>query len=429
MDHNYITIEKDEILTISKMRIDNFEKKGQMTKWQFNLDRIYTPDTTFDELYENEIENTDYLHEFNKKPQYNTLTFIGDRNDSLIDSPYKEFVIKSIKECLNDITKLENKTDNNTLIPVLSFCELNKSCIFDFLKEKDINKDSTTNNNMIPKLKTKESDIIIEDLSQIKIANENELTSLLNLTKQNIDYFKINKYDVMQKDESSTQIMTLKLLKSKTNECFSKVTFVLYKAYEILEENDSNVKVKSAYNLYTNDNYNFFNGVQNKINYRLSYVIKHLRDTLVKGNNLFILLLPCEYQYMLLMHDLLNNIKMRKLIVENILLDDENDESINQLGEIYKFENISELNFDNKDNNDDASFQSFSKNNSIIINISSAFDGKGKNFFNNSYFENKLTEGKNKRKEINYERLRKIDDKNNIINLFDMLDKLSSLNL
>ena len=223
--------------------------------------------------------------------------------------------------------------------------------------------------------------------------------------------------------------MTLKLLKSKTNECFSKVTFVLYKAYEILEENESNVKVNSAYNLYTKDNYNFFNGVQNKINYRLSYVIKHLRDTLVKGNNLFILLLPCEYQYMLLMHDLLNNIKMRKLIVENILLDDENDESINQLGEIYKFENISELNFDNKDNNDDGSFQSFSKNNSIIINTSSAFDGKGKNFFNNSYFENKLTEGKNKRKEINYERLRKIDDKNNIINLFDMLDKLSSLNL
>jgi hypothetical protein len=42
-----------------------------------------------------------------------------------------------------------------------------------------------------------------------------------------------------------------------------------------------------------------------------------------------------------------------------------------------------------------------------------------------SYYENKTTKVKNKRKEINYERLRKIDDKNNIIKLFDILDKLS----
>ena len=31
MDHNYTTIEKDKILTISKMQADNFEKKGQIT--------------------------------------------------------------------------------------------------------------------------------------------------------------------------------------------------------------------------------------------------------------------------------------------------------------------------------------------------------------------------------------------------------------
>ena len=47
MDHNYTTIEKDKILTISKMHSDNFEKKGQITKWQFNLDQIYSEDTTF----------------------------------------------------------------------------------------------------------------------------------------------------------------------------------------------------------------------------------------------------------------------------------------------------------------------------------------------------------------------------------------------
>ena len=192
MDHNYTTIEKDKLLTISKMHSDNFEKKGQITKWQFNLDQIYSEDTTFDELYENEIENTDFLHEFNKNAQYNTITFIGDRNDSLTDSPYKDFISKCIKECLTGITnvenKFDNKTQNETLIPIISFCELNKSCIVDYLKENDINRDNlSTSGNVIlnPKLNIYEDDIIIRGLNQVKIVNENEFTSLLNLTKKN----------------------------------------------------------------------------------------------------------------------------------------------------------------------------------------------------------------------------------------------------
>jgi len=432
MDHNYTTIEKDKLLTISKMHSDNFEKKGQITKWQFNLDQIYSEDTTFDELYENEIENTDFLHEFNKNAQYNTITFIGDRNDSLTDSPYKDFLNKCIKECLTGITnvenKFDNKTQNETLIPIISFCELNKSCIVDYLKENDINHDNlSTSGNVIlnPKLNIYEDDIIIRGLNQVKIVNENEFTSLLNLTKKNSEYFKINKWNAIPKDGSLTQIMTLKLLKSNNNECYSKINFVLYKAYEILEENKIHGITNPPFNLYTKDNYNFFNAVKNKENYRLNYAIKYSRDTLVKGNNLFIIVLPCEYKYLLLVHDLLNNIKMRRLIVENILLSDDEEENTNQLGEIYKFENVSELNIDINDMNDNGSFQSFSKNNSIITNVSSAFDGKGKNIWNMSYYENKTTEVKNKRKEINYERLRKIDDKNNIIKLFDILDKLS----
>ena len=433
MDHNYITIEKDEILTISKMHADNFEKKGQITKWVFNLDQIYSQDTTFDELYENEIENTDFLHEFNKHPQYNTITFIGDRNDSLTDSPYKEFINKCIKECMNGMRNVinisDNITQNNTLIPLISFCELNKSCVVDYLKENNINNDNpSSSGNVIlnPKLNIYEDDIIIRDLTQVKVNNENEVTSLLILAKKNLEYFKINKWNAMPKDESLTQIMTLKLLKSNTNECYSKINFVLYKAYEILDTNKTyGITNPPSFNLYTKDNYNFFNAVKNKENYRLNYAIKYLRDTLAKGRNLFIMVLPCEYKYLLLMHDLLNNIKMRKLIVENTLLSDEEEESNNQLGEIYRFENVSELNFDNKDKDDNDSFQSFSKNNSIITNVSSAFDGKGKYIWNNSYYENKSTEVKNTRKEINYERLRKIDDKSNVINLFDILDKLS----
>ena len=423
MNHEHITIEKDEILTISKMRTDNFEKKGQISKWQFNLDRIYTPDMTFDELYENEIENTDYLHEFNKKSQYNTLTFIGDKNDSLTDNPYKDFIIKCIKECLNDMKK--NEISNNNLIPVISFCQINKSFTADYLKENDIN-NITNNMTTNSKLISYDDDILIKGLSHIKFSNENELLSLLNLAKKNSDNFRTNNLYKNSKEESSSQILTLKLLKSNTNECFSKINFVLYKAYEILDIEESNKYQNIFYNIYTKDNYNFFKGVQNKINSRLSYIIKYLKDTLIKGNNLFIIILPCEFQYLLLIHDLLNDINMRKLIVENILLnDDENDISTDQLGEIYRFENVSELNLDGNDIKEDNSFQSFSKNNSLMTNRTSIFkENKTRKFLYGSYIDNKLTEGKKKRKEINYERLRKIDEKVNVIKLFDMLDKI-----
>ena len=425
MNHEHITIEKDEILTISKMRTDNFEKKGQISKWQFNLDRIYTQDMTFDELYENEIENTDYLHEFNKKSQYNTLTFIGDKNDSLTDTPYKDFILKCIKECLNDMKK--NEINNNNLIPVISFCQINKSFTVDYLKENDIN-NFNTKNNVIKKSKliSYEDDILIKGLSHIKFSNENEFLSLLNLAKKNLDNYIENNLNKNSKEESSSQILTLKLLKSNTNECFSKINFVLYKAYEILDIEELQENQNAFYNIYTKDNYNFFKGVQNKINSRLSYIIKYLKDTLIKGNNLFIIILPCEFQYLQLIHDLLNDIKMRKLIVENILLnDDENELSIDQLGEIYRFENVSELNMDGNDIKEDNSFQSFSKNNSLMTNINSIFtENKTKKILYSSYFDNKLTEGKKKRKEINYERLRKIDEKINVIKLFDMLDNI-----
>ena len=425
MNHEHITIEKDEILTISKMRTDNFEKKGQISKWQFNLDRIYTQDMTFDELYENEIENTDYLHEFNKKSQYNTLTFIGDKNDSLTDTPYKDFILKCIKECLNDMKKKE--INNNNLIPVISFCQINKSFTVDYLKENDIN-NINTKNNVIKKSKliSYEDDILIKGLSHIKFSNENEFLSLLNLAKKNLDNYIENNLNKNSKEESSSQILTLKLLKSNTNECFSKINFVLYKAYEILDIEELKENQNAFYNLYTKDNYNFFKGVQNKINSRLSYIIKYLKDTLIKGNNLFIIILPCEFQYLQLIHDLLNDIKMRKLIVENILLnDDENELSIDQLGEIYRFENVSELNMDGNDIKEDNSFQSFSKNNSLMTNINSIFtENKTKKILYSSYFDNKLTEGKKKRKELNYERLRKIDEKINVLKLFDMLDNI-----
>ena len=463
MNHEYINIEKDEILTISKTKIDKFEKKGQISKWKFKLDQIYLHDTTFDELYENEIENNDYLHEFNKESQYRTMTFIGDRNDNLTEEPYKGFIVKCIKECLTDINTKKLKNSDEALIPIVSFLEINKTYAIDYFKNiTDItgydNKE-LKNNNIIcnPKLNYYEDDIIIDNINQVQISNENEFISLLGLSKKNVEFYKFNKWNMISKDESITQIITLKLLKSNTNECYSKINFVLYKAYEILDDNTSdndnpiviqeniinkkhiknsfifnqnkNKKIKNSnniYNLYTKDNYAFFRGIQKKINYRVSYILKYIKDTLTKGINLFIVLLPCEYQYLLLIHDLLDNINMRTLIIENIIVDEQDNSNYNGFGEIYKFENISELN-DIEKCDEISSFQSFSKNNSINTNISSMFcnEGKGKNFLYNSCTSNEFTKPKAKRMELNIERLKKISDKTNIINLFELLDELS----
>ena len=72
------------------------------------------------------------------------------------------------------------------------------------------------------------------------------------------------------------------------------------------------------------------------------------------------------------------------------------------------------------------SFQSFSKNNSVNTNKSSVFinEGKGKNFLYNSCINDNIPY-KTKRTELNIERLKKINDKNNIIRLFELLDKFS----
>ena len=124
---------------------------------------------------------------------------------------------------------------------------------------------------------------------------------------------------------------------------------------------------------------------------------------------------------------------MRKLIIENIIVEEQNNISNNGLGEYYKFDDNSELNdnenleiIKNENIDEISSFQSFSKNNSINTNISSLFKNevKNKNKIYNSCILNELTQPKKRRMELNIERLSKINDRTNIFKLFDLFDKL-----
>jgi hypothetical protein len=64
----------------------------------------------------------------------------------------------------------KNEISNNNLIPVISFCQINKSSTVDYLKENDIN-NSTNNMTTNSKLISYDDDILIKGLSHIKFSN------------------------------------------------------------------------------------------------------------------------------------------------------------------------------------------------------------------------------------------------------------------
>lgn len=398
LNHENFTINNnDQTLTISKTKIDTYENRGQISKWQFTLNQIYSQNTTFEELYENEIENNDFFSNFPNLTQNSKkiITFIGDKNDEINKEPYATFITKCINECL-----INANTDFNIKI---SFCEINKKCVVDYLQ----NSDNIINN---PKIIQNKEDIVIENIIFESINNIIDFQKLFNENKTiNNNFHGCNKFI---DNESYSQLLTLKFIHKNF---ISKINFVLYKAYEILSSDEVkndfqfyleknklsksfNIQFNSNfskrnnnyYNLYTKDNYNFFSAIQNKINFRLSYIMKYIKDTLNSSEiNLFIILLPCEYQYLLLIHDLLDNINMRKFIIENFLVNDKMNLT--------------------RDSG---------------IRGSTMLSSTGRFLFDDNSLENESTQMKMKRSELNYDRLKKIENKDNILTLFDLWDNM-----
>ena len=135
------------------------------------------------------------------------MIFIGDRNDNLTEGPYKGFITKCIKECLNGISTI--KLNNNDEISNIN-CIINKTYAIDYFKNiSDItgyDNKKIKNNNIIynAKLNYYEDDIIVDNINQVQISNENKFISLLDLSKKNVDFYKFN-LNMKSKDESITQ--------------------------------------------------------------------------------------------------------------------------------------------------------------------------------------------------------------------------------
>lgn len=398
-DNNFLKVSPTKI-TISKTKIDKYEHKGQISKWIFEFDQIYSSDSDFSEIFEVEIYSSDFLNAFTENKTFRSLIFIGDKYDNLSEEPYNSFIQSCINECLNKYNK-----NNSNLIPLISFVEISKNKLIDYFNHDD--------NNIIiknPKFTLFKNDIIIEGVKQISIESNENYNTIIKYAKEKINSvnFPFNYVDI---NESISQIISIKLINKNNNECFSKFNIILYKAYEI------NRFGNEKYKLYTKDNWEFFNGILNKINYRSSYILKYIKDTLTQGKNLIIFILPCEYYYIILLHDLLNNVKTRKLIIENFNIENNN---ITQ----YKHNNFFHdyyVSFGTKKENnfldgDDFNDNFFNNNNNKFINNTLMSESKAS--------ESTFITIKNERKNLNIERLEKIGNKKQIIQLFILMDSI-----
>ena len=398
-DNNFLKVSPTKI-TISKTKIDKYEHKGQISKWIFEFDQIYSSDSDFSEIFEVEIYSSDFLNAFTENKTFRSLIFIGDKYDNLSEEPYNSFIQSCINECLNKYNK-----NNSNLIPLISFVEISKNKLIDYFNHDD--------NNIIiknPKFTLFKNDIIIEGVKQISIESNENYNTIIKYAKEKINSvnFPFNYVDI---NESISQIISIKLINKNNNECFSKFNIILYKAYEI------NRFGNEKYKLYTKDNWEFFNGILNKINYRSSYILKYIKDTLTQGKNLIMFILPCEYYYIILLHDLLNNVKTRKLIIENFNIENNN---ITQ----YKHNNFFHdyyVSFGTKKENnflddDDFNDNFFNNNNNKIINNTLMSESKAS--------ESTFITIKNERKNLNIDRLEKIGNKKQIIQLFNLMDSI-----
>lgn len=442
INHDYLKIDDDRNLSIIKTQLDKFENKGQISEWKFELDQIYNQETNFEEIYENEIENNDFIINLTFEKTYRNIIFIGEKNDSLLEQPYISFIKNCVNSSLNpNDEQIQNNLQNKQT--TISYFELTKSTLYDFFNG---------NKKFSQKMNYYTDDIICEEITQADINNSPEnLAKILDVFKPKIlNSSKYQNFKLNSQNESSTEILTLKIYDMNSN-CFSKINFILFKAYKLSRDEYGHFK------LFTKDNYNFFNAAQNKINIRCSYLMKVIRDVFFYGKNLFVFILPCELEFIILIHDMLNYIKIRKLIVTNFDLDDEdlyNDEinsltngmnqlNLNKINSESKLDKIGNMNNNfgvinnnsymknsegiNNENFNTENIKMNNSNNDLISGLNNDYP-----VLNESLNDTRMTgiessilsSFQREKRSINFERLKLIENKDQIASLFDVMDKI-----
>lgn len=431
LNHDFIEIDnEDKRFIIRKTKINEYEKRGLITNWEFELDHIYREDITPDEIYENEINCSDFFNSFQEGIK-RTIIFVGSSNDTLKKDPLATI----IRNSLNDFILPERDNDNSAdsdLVVSMSWCEIAQRKVIDLLMAKD--------KQLNYKLSITEDEICIEGLMQVEINSIEMFDSIIKQFHSNeigVNASKAKKpsiyrYSSSNNDscerkkslfEQSNQLLSVKYYNTKTNTCISKVNFLLYRAYEFnapTTQSSLNKLTQSLpvsflnlnqppYYMYTKDNYAFFNAINSKLSSRSSSLFRYIEDTYYQGKNIFIINVPIEIEYMVLIHDLLNNVKMRKLTCQNFLLEEDNDDD-------DKDDNkSSELCFTPSMDNKENCRTNFNHSISTINETPLLSTSKRRNRNSNS-------KSNSKSNKLNIERLKMIKSKLNIIQLFKMID-------
>ena len=162
-NHDFLSIDSDTTLSISKRQVDKIEKKAQISQWRFELDQIYSEEVTFDQLYENEIDCNDYLNNFSSSSIYRNIVFVTDNSDSLIEEPFITFIRNCVEECMRTLPS------SHTIL--ISYVEI-------------LNKSSTTVDKFANKLINSkvicyEDDAVILEASQVPIDTISKFDDLI----------------------------------------------------------------------------------------------------------------------------------------------------------------------------------------------------------------------------------------------------------
>lgn len=439
LDYN-LQIEDNKSLIIKHCQKDLFLKRMEINEWKFELDQIYDQNKgNFEELFENEIDSNDFIINATSEKIFRNIIFIGEKNESLIDEPYYSF----IQNCINSVLKEDDKKESNLkdkLITALYF-ELSENYLLDYFDDKTVSFKS------IPK------NLFMEDkiFSSVKYCEFNnsydKFLSLMEVIKGNVKEIKYKISHLSQKENinsnselncsisnkknkikfgfegcSSSEIFSLLITNKNDQSIFSKINFILYKAFEF------DFRSKNGYNKYSPSNEDFLNASQGLSNIRESYILKAIRNDFLEGKNLFIFHLPCEIQYISLLNYVLNLKEMRQHKIyktdlnDNYEMQNENPSDFNSLSDAF-----------NKMNINDISNTSFSKNENNVhissnININkesiSYNDNRNMNESTFSVKDTYFTNSEKKEREIDYERLKKIDNKDAVSALFDIMDEI-----
>lgn len=334
-DIPYLSINKNENILTLKKELSSEETKVK-NEWKFYSDRFYkTPD--LNSVFINEIANKRYFFNFTKNYK-GSLVLVTQSEDTFLNSNSPMFMF--LNQCIREVFSECFGANFKTTISYSHIKQTSNQFMDIFDTDIQFNKKKFSSMNLI---KSEEDDVKLKGSKEISMNSEDDFmsfivlledvlkqsiksTSLSNQLPKTSHLRKLDGFNFNNKQNSNVtastrftsnnknanteenfihEIVTIRVY-DKNKNFFSKFNFVLYKAFNL----GDNVR-----KCFTNvkENSTFFNALIRN-NYRDSKFTRLLQDT--SEHNCFVINNLCvHYQFILILHDILNLIKQRQSLI------------------------------------------------------------------------------------------------------------------